>query len=157
MTIVLVNPEIPQNTGTIARLCAVTGAKLKLVHPLGFKTDDKHLRRAGLDYWPSVDVEEIDSLNSFLKLKKEKEEQNLNFYYLSKHGKNNYTDVEWKDSDFLVFGSESSGLDMEHLKPDEKSVLRIPMKEGQRCLNLANAVSIVLYEALRQTGFKGLI
>ncbi len=157
MTIVLVHPEIPQNTGTIARLCAVTGAKLKLVHPLGFKTDDKHLRRAGLDYWSSVDIEEISSMKSFLKFRKEKEEKDKNFFYLSKYGEYNYVDIEWKDSDYLVFGSESSGLDLELLKPDKNSVLRIPMKEGQRCLNLANAVSIVLYEALRQTGFQELI
>ncbi len=157
MNIVLVNPEIPQNTGTIARLCAVTDAKLKLVHPLGFKTDDKHLRRAGLDYWASVDIEEIPSVDSFLKFRKEKEVLGKRFFYLSKFGKNNYAEVEYKDSDYIVFGSETSGLNMDILKPAKKSVLRIPMIEGQRCLNLANAASIVLYEALRQTGFKKLV
>jgi len=147
MTIVLVTPEIPQNTGTIARLCAVTGAKLKLVHPLGFKTDDKHVRRAGLDYWSSVDIEEIPSVDSFLNFRKEKEVLGERFFYLSK----------FKESDYLVFGSETSGLNMDVIKPDEKSVLRIPMIKGQRCLNLANAVSIVLYEALRQMGFEKLV
>ena len=157
MNIVLVTPEIPQNTGTIARLCAVTGAKLKLVHPLGFKTDDKHLRRAGLDYWSSVDIEEIPSIDSFLTFKKEKENLGERFFYLSKFAKNSYAEVDYKDSDYLVFGSETSGLNMDIIKADEKSILRIPMIKGQRCLNLANAVSIVLYEGLRQTGFEKLV
>ena len=157
MTIVLVTPEIPQNTGTIARLCAVTGAKLKLVHPLGFKTDDKHVRRAGLDYWSSVDIEEIPSVDSFLNFRKEKEILGKRFFYLSKFAKNSYAEVEYKESDYLVFGSETSGLNMDIIKPDEKYVLRIPMIKGQRCLNLANAVSIVLYEGLRQMGFEKLV
>ena len=157
MNIVLVTPEIPQNTGTIARLCAVTGAKLKLVHPLGFKTDDKHVRRAGLDYWSSVDIEEIPSVDSFLNFRKEKEVLGERFFYLSKFAKNSYAEVEYKESDYLVFGSETSGLNMDIIKPEEKSVLRIPMIKGQRCLNLANAVSIVLYEALRQMGFEELV
>ena len=158
MTIVLVHPEIPQNTGTIARLCAVTGTSLELVHPLGFKTDDKHLRRAGLDYWSSVNVSEIPHDEGFLKRRNEFiESKSCRFFYLSKYGKRYYTEIEWKPTDHLVFGSESCGLNMEKLNAPAEATLRIPQVEGQRCLNLANAVSIVLYEALRQQGFRGLV
>jgi len=158
MTIVLVNPLIPQNTGTIARLCAVTSTSLELVHPLGFKTDDKHLRRAGLDYWKSVDIHEFKSVNEF----KEKREQNLidkkrRYFYLTKHADKFYTEVEWQENDFMVFGSETSGLDFDELEVPENRMLRIPQVAGQRCLNLANAASIVLYEALRQLDFDGMV
>jgi len=157
MTIVLVNPEIPQNTGTIARLCAVTNTTLELVHPLGFMIDDKHLRRAGLDYWKSVDVREIKSVDEF----KEKRQQNINnngrYFYLTKHATKFYTEVEWRENDFMVFGSETSGLDFDRLNVPEDCMLRIPQIKNQRCLNLANAASIVLYEALRQLNFDGMI
>jgi tRNA (cytidine/uridine-2'-O-)-methyltransferase len=158
MTIVLVNPLIPQNTGTIARLCAVTNTTLELVHPLGFKTDDKHLRRAGLDYWKSVDVREIKSVGEF----KAKREQNLSdkegrYFYLTKHATKFYTEIEWQKNDFMVFGSETSGLDFDELNVPEESMLRIPQVKDQRCLNLANAASIVLYEALRQQKFDGMV
>ena len=158
MTIVLVNPLIPQNTGTIARLCAVTNTTLELVHPLGFKTDDKHLRRAGLDYWKSVDVREIKSINEF----KEKRARDLinkkgRYFYLTKHADKFYTEVEWRKNDFMVFGSETSGLDFDELAVPENCMLRIPQVKDQRCLNLANAASIVLYEALRQQGFEKMI
>ena len=158
MTIVLVNPEIPQNTGTIARLCAVTGSSLVLVHPLGFKTDDKHLRRAGLDYWKSVDVREINSVNDFLYERNENiKNSNARYFYLTKYADRFYTDVDWQKNDFLVFGSETSGLNFNIIDAQEKNKLRIPQVKGQRCLNLANAASIVLYEALRQQKFTGLV
>jgi len=158
MTIVLVNPEIPQNTGTIARLCAVTNTTLELVHPLGFKIDDKHLRRAGLDYWKSVDVREIKSIDEF----KEKRQLNINnnkgrYFYLTKHATKFYTEVEWQENDFMVFGSETSGLDFDRLNVPGECMLRIPQIKNQRCLNLANAASIVLYEALRQQNFDGMV
>ncbi|RLD11626.1 MAG: tRNA (uridine(34)/cytosine(34)/5-carboxymethylaminomethyluridine(34)-2'-O)-methyltransferase TrmL [Chlamydiae bacterium] len=158
MTIVLVNPEIPQNTGTIARLCAVTNSTLELVHPLGFKIDDKHLRRAGLDYWKSVDVREIKSINSF----KEKRRQDLTdkkgrYFYLTKHADKFYTEINWHKDDFMVFGSETSGLNFDVLDIPEEAMLRIPQIKNQRCLNLANAASIVLYEALRQQNFYGMV
>ncbi|MCK5852324.1 tRNA (cytidine(34)-2'-O)-methyltransferase [bacterium] len=158
MTIVLVNPEIPQNTGTIARLCAVTNSTLELVHPLGFKTDDKHLRRAGLDYWKSVDIHELKSINEF----KEKRRQNIidkkgRYFYLTKHAKKFYTEIDWNENDFMVFGSETSGLDFDELDVPENCMLRIPQIKNQRCLNLANAASIVLYEALRQQKFSGMV
>jgi len=158
MTIVLVNPLIPQNTGTIARLCAVTNTSLELVHPLGFKTDDKHLRRAGLDYWKSVDIHEFKSVNEF----KEKREQNLTdkkgrYFYLTKHADKFYTEVKWQENDFMVLGSETSGLDFDELEVPENHMLRIPQIKDQRCLNLANAASIVLYEALRQLNFDGMV
>ena len=158
MTIVLVNPLIPQNTGTIARLCAVTNTTLELVHPLGFKIDDKHLRRAGLDYWKSVDICEYKSVNEF----KAKRQQNMinekgRYFYLTKHAEKFYTEINWCDNDFMVFGSETSGLDFDELDVPENCKLRIPQVKNQRCLNLANAASIVLYEALRQKEFDGMI
>lgn len=158
MTIVLVNPEIPQNTGTIARLCAVTGAKLVLVHPLGFKIDDKHLRRAGLDYWKSVDVREISSVRDFINERDENIKNNsARYFYLTKFADRFYSDVKWQENDFMVFGSETSGLDFNTVNATQHHKLRIPQVKGQRCLNLANAASIVLYEALRQLNFNGLV
>jgi len=158
MTIVLVNPEIPQNTGTIARLCAVTGATLELVHPLGFKIDDKHLRRAGLDYWKSVDIREFNSVDDFLRRRDFNiKNHNSRYFYLTKNAKRFYTEVNWNKNDFLVFGSETSGLDFNTIIVKDSEKLRIPQLKNQRCLNLANAASIVLYEALRQMNFEGMV
>ncbi len=145
--IVLFEPEIPQNTGNIARLCACTGARLFLVGKLGFSLSDKYLKRAGLDYWNSVDIEKYDSLDL---LKQDYPESN--FYYLTTKTKNLYTDRKFKDGDFLVFGPETRGIPENILNKNKDNCLTIPMREGQRSLNLSNSVAIVVYEAIRQNG-----
>ena len=144
--IVLYEPEIPQNTGNIARLCACTGAKLFLVGKLGFSLSSKYTKRAGLDYWDSVDIQKIDTMEELL-------EQNpdANFYYLTTKSKKLYTDIKFQDGDFLVFGPETRGLPDKYVK--DKNAITIPMKEGQRSLNLSNSVAIVVYEGTRQNGF----
>lgn len=148
--VVLFNPQIPQNTGNIARTCAVTGTDLHLIRPLGFKIDDKSLKRAGLDYWKDVNVFVYDNFEDFLLKKGEGK-----IYLLSSKVTNNYADVKYSDGDYLLFGSETSGVPENiHNMLDENGV-RIPMldNENARCLNLSNSVNIVLYEALRQNGF----
>jgi len=150
--IVLVEPEIPQNTGNIARTCAATGTKLHLVRPLGFSVDDRYLKRAGLDYWNSVEISYYDSFDEV----REKYRDN-DFFYATTKAVNSYTDVKFKDGDFLVFGKETAGLPEELLKNNKEGCIRIPMRETIRSLNLSNSVSIVLYEALRQNSFKGLL
>ena len=148
MHVVLVQPEIPPNTGSIARLCAATNTPLHLVAPLGFKIDDKHLKRAGLDYWEFVDVRLHDSWEDFLR----KHDGNQLLYF-SKRATQSYTQARYREGDFLVFGPETRGLPQEILDVNEKRAYRIPMMgQGVRSLNLSNAVSIVLYEALRQLG-----
>ena len=144
--IVLVNPEIPPNTGNIARLCAATNTKLHLVHPLGFKTTDKELKRAGLDYWHLLDIEEHDSWEKFCF------KYNSQFWYLSTRGEKNIWNVNFNSGDFFIFGSETKGLNEEMLnKPENKDfVLSIPMNGLSRSLNLSTAAGIVLYEGLRQ-------
>lgn len=144
--IVLYEPEIPQNTGNIARLCACTGAKLFLVGKLGFSLSSKYTKRAGLDYWDSVDIQKIDTMEELL-------EQNpdANFYYLTTKSKKLYTDIKFQDGDFLVFGPETRGLPDKYVK--DKNAITIPMKEGQRSLNLSNSVAIAVYEGIRQNGF----
>ena len=149
--IVLVEPEIPQNTGNISRTCACTGTRLHIVKPMGFEITDAKLKRAGLDYWDKLDLTYYENLDEFF-------EKNAGgrFFYLSKKAKKCYADVEFKDGDYLVFGKETKGLP-EHLvfnNPD--TALRIPMRGGLRSLNLSNTVALVLYEALRQTGFEGM-
>lgn len=148
--VVLFNPQIPQNTGNIARTCAVTGTDLHLIRPLGFKIDDKSLKRAGLDYWKDVNVFVYDNFEDFQSKKGEGK-----IYLLSSKVTNNYADVKYSDGDYLLFGSETSGVPENiHNMLDENGV-RIPMldNENARCLNLSNSVNIVLYEALRQNGF----
>ena len=145
--IVLVEPEIPQNTGNIARLCACTGSALYLVGKLGFILSDKYLKRAGLDYWDDVNVLQYPNLE---KLQSEFPENN--FYYLTTKAQKYYTKMNFKEGDFLVFGSETRGLPKEVIEQNMDTSLKIPMKTNQRSLNLANSVSIVLYEAIRQTG-----
>jgi len=148
MHIVLVRPEIPPNTGSIARLCAATETPLHLIAPLGFKIDDKHLKRAGLDYWKYVDVHLHDSWDDFLR--KHGQERLL---YFSKRASTTYTRACYQESDFLVFGPETVGLPQELLDANAERAYRIPMiGQGVRSLNLSNAVSVVLYEALRQLG-----
>lgn len=146
LNIVLFEPEIPQNTGNIARLCACCGAKLYLVGKLGFSLSDKYMKRAGLDYWDSVDVQKVDTMDELLDSNKE-----ANFYYLTTKTKRLYSDIKFKDGDFIVFGPESRGLPEKYVKDD--NALTIPMLEGQRSLNLSNSVAIVAYEVIRQNGF----
>lgn len=145
INVALYEPEIPQNTGNIARLCACCGADLYLVGKLGFALTDKYTKRAGLDYWDSVNIKKINTLE-------ELQEQNPNstFYYLTTKSKKLYTDVEYKEGDFVVFGPESRGLPQKYVTKD--TAVTIPMKEGQRSLNLSNSVAITVYEAIRQNG-----
>ena len=145
LNIVLYEPEIPQNTGNIARLCACTGASLYLVGKLGFALTDKYTKRAGLDYWDSVDLHKINSMDELFN-----EFPNANFYYLTTKTKRLYTEIDFKDGDFIVFGPESRGLPAEYVTSE--SALTIPMREGQRSLNLSNSVAIVAYEYIRQLG-----
>lgn len=152
MNIVLVEPEIPQNTGNIARTCALTESKLHLVRPLGFSVDDKHLKRAGLDYWHLVDISYYDSFDEVLERYKGE-----SFFYATTKGKNTYTDMVYPENCFLVFGKETRGLPQDLLSQHLDRTIRIPMKVGiPRSLNLSNSVNIILYEALRQIGYPGL-
>lgn len=148
--IVLVEPEIPPNTGNIARTCAATGAKLHLVEPLGFAVDDAHLKRAGLDYWPFVDIEMHQSLDAFLKTY-----QTAVMYLATTKGGRKYTDVSYKDGDMLLFGRETAGLPRSFIQAHSDQTIRIPMSADTRLrsLNLANSVNIILFEALRQLDF----
>ena len=145
LNIVLYEPEIPQNTGNIARLCACTGASLYLVGKLGFSLSDKYTKRAGLDYWDSVDLHKINTMEELFNANPDS-----NFYYLTTKTKRKYTDIQFKDGDFIVFGPESRGLPAVYVTSE--SALTIPMREGQRSLNLSNSVAIVAYEYIRQLG-----
>lgn len=146
LNIVLVEPDIPQNTGNIARLCAATGTVLNLVEPLGFQLTDKLVKRAGLDYWDSVDVRKFPNLGNFM----EKTSKGRKLYF-STNGSRNYTEADYQPGDCLIFGSESKGLPLELLEANPDDVYNIPIQlDHVRSLNLANAASIVLYEALRQ-------
>ena len=151
--IVFVEPEIPGNTGNIARTCAATGAKLHLVRPLGFNIDDKTVKRAGLDYWQYVDLEVHDSLEAFLK----KYEDSRKFLVTTK-GSKLYTQPEYKDGDMFLFGRETAGLPKDFIAANQEMTVRIPMSKEtrMRSLNLANCGNIILFEALRQMGFPGL-
>ena len=156
LNIVMVEPEIPQNTGNIARTCAITGAKLHLVHPLGFQIDEKTLKRAGLDYWDKLDIEEHDSLNEFLE--KYKPEEN-NMFFATTKGKTQYTDIDYSKMDevFVLYGKETKGLPEWLLeKYLDKKTIRIPMLPTLRSLNLSNSVAIITYEILRQHDFEDL-
>ena len=146
--IVLVEPEIPPNTGNIARLCAATSTKLHLVHPLGFEINDKQLKRAGLDYWHLLDITEYKSWDEFVKICHDKHK----FWYMSTRGEKNIWDVEFNPGDYLIFGSETKGLPENIVENQEykDSVISIPMNGETRSINLSTAVGIVLYEALRQ-------
>jgi tRNA (cytidine/uridine-2'-O-)-methyltransferase len=148
LNVVLVSPEIHQNTGNIARTCAATGARLHLVGPLGFEITDKALRRAGLDYWYSLDVTLYDSLEDFLsKVRPER------MWLLTTKAPRRYTDVQFQDGDYLFFGRESAGLPEPFLEAHRESCLKIPMAPEARSLNLSNSVAITVYEALRQLDF----
>lgn len=151
--IVLYQPEIPPNTGNIIRLCANTGCHLHLIEPLGFELDDKKLRRAGLDYHECADIQTYASLEEFmLELT-----DTGSIYAISTRGKKNYSDINYSAGDSLVFGPETRGLPQDYLDGlAQENILRLPMLENSRSLNLSNTAAIVAYEALRQTGFKNL-
>ena len=155
LNIVLVEPEIPQNTGNIARTCAAIGAKLHLVHPLGFSISEKEVKRAGLDYWDKVEIEEHENFEKFLEKYKPEEH---NMYFVTTKGKNVYSDVDYSKMDevFALFGKETKGLPENILQKYFDKAIRIPMRETLRSLNLSNAVAIVAYDILRQADFYGL-
>lgn len=151
--IVMVNPEIPPNTGNIARSCAATDSVLHLVKPLGFSIDDKHLKRAGLDYWPYVKLEVHDCLDDFME-----QYDGRRMFLATTKGTNMYADVSYMDEDMILFGCETKGLPREFISEHEDMSIRIPMSEETRLrsFNLANSANIILFEALRQLGFPGL-
>ncbi len=151
MHIVLVNPEIPQNTGNIARTCAATGMTLHLVKPLGFSLDDKYMKRAGLDYWFMADVRVHESWEDFLE-----ENPGASMYFATTKAPRDYCQVRYGADDYLVFGRETRGLDEELLAANYERCVRIPMRAEARSLNLSNSVAIMAYEALRQLDFPGL-
>lgn len=150
--IVLVEPEIPQNAGNIARTAAVTGCGLHLVRPLGFEVSDKYLKRAGLDYWHFVNISYYDSIEEVM----DKYYTGDNFWFFSTKAKNIHSDVKYKDGDFLVFGKETKGLPEDLLRKHYSECVRLPMRDETRSLNLSNSVCVGVYEALRQTGYAGL-
>ena len=152
LNIVLVEPEIPQNTGNIARTCAATGARLHLVEPMGFRVDDKKLKRAGLDYWYLLDITYYASLADFF----EKNPDGAFFYYTTK-AKNKHTDVTYPDKTYIVFGKETAGLPEELLHDNPEYCVRIPMISEARSLNLSNAAAVGAFEVLRQWGFPALL
>ncbi|HOV78970.1 MAG TPA: tRNA (cytidine(34)-2'-O)-methyltransferase [Bacillota bacterium] len=152
MHVVLVEPEIPANTGNIARTCAATGTDLHLVRPLGFSTGDKYLKRAGLDYWRLVRVLYYDNFAEF-----ENRFRGRPFYLATTRAPRLYTEVRYEKDSFIIFGRETSGLPPEILDRYPGCQIRVPMVGGARSLNLANSVAIILYEALRQQGFPGLV
>ena len=148
--IVLLEPEIPQNAGNVVRTAAASGSVLHLVEPLGFSLDEKHLKRAGLDYWDKARIVVHKSTTAFFS-----SIEGGRVFFFSSKGHRRYDEVSYQDGDYLVFGKESVGIDETLLKEHKDNVLRIPMLEGIRCLNLSNAVALVVYEALRQNGFPG--
>ena len=153
--VVMVEPEIPQNTGNIARTCAATGAKLHLVHPLGFDISEKAVKRAGLDYWDKVEIEEHSSLEEFLE---KYEPTKNNMFFVTTKGKHTYCEPNYTNMKeiFLLFGKETKGLPDNLLQKYIDKTIRIPMRKTLRSLNLSNSVNIVLYEVLRQKKFEGL-
>ena len=148
--IVLVEPEIPQNTGNIARTCAATGSELHLVKPLGYSLEDKYLKRAGLDYWPKLDVTVYESYEDFLE-----KNPGAKIYYATTKGPQTYVDVQYEEDCFIMFGKESAGIPEDILYDNQETAVRIPMRAGMRSLNLANAAAIAVYEAWRQLGHPG--
>lgn len=148
MNIILHQPEIPANTGNIGRTCVATGTKLHLIEPLGFKLNEKSIKRAGMDYWEHLDVTRYVNFKEFLE-----KNPNAKIWMATTKAKHIYTEVEYSPDDFIMFGKESGGIPEEILVDYEETCIRIPMLEQVRSLNLSNSVAIVLYEALRQNGF----
>ncbi len=151
MNIVLVEPEIPQNTGNIVRTAAATGAKLHLVKPLGFDISEKAVRRAGLDYWDEADISLYENIEDFFS------RNPGNYHFATTKAKHTYTEAKYGINDYILFGKETHGLPEPLLQANYERCIRIPMRESLRSLNLSNAVAVVLYEALRQNGFSGLM
>lgn len=152
LNIVMVEPEIPANTGNVARTCAATGARLHLVKPLGFSVDDKHLKRAGLDYWDMLDITYYENLDDFFEKTK-----GGKYYYFSTKALYRHSDVEYEDNCYIVFGKETRGLPESLLLKNPETTVRIPMKEDARSLNLSNSVAIATYEILRQWDYPTLL
>ena len=151
INIVLIEPQIHANTGNIARTCAVTGASLHLVKPLGFSLDDRHLKRAGLDYWHMLDITIYENTAEFFAENKGK----TMFFFTSK-AQRSFSDIEYPDDVYIVFGKEDTGLSPEITSKYSDKCVRIPMIDGARCLNLSNSVAVAVYEVLRQRGYEGL-
>ena len=151
MNIVLHEPEIPHNTGAIGRTCLMTGAKLHLIHPFGFHLDEKSLKRSGLDYWPRLAPTEYDNLTDFWN-----KHPDARIFLAETKGAQVYTNVQYQPNDFIIFGNESMGLPSSLLAQYPEKIITIPMTGEERSLNLSVSVAIILYEALRQTGFNGL-
>ena len=147
LNIVLVEPQIPQNTGNIARTCAATGARLHLVEPMGFRVDDAKLKRAGLDYWDELDITYYDSIKEFY------EKNSGKMYYLTTKARKTHSDVKYEDGCYIIFGKETAGIPEEILLENKETCLRIPMIGDTRSLNLSNSVAIVAYEAYRQDNY----
>jgi len=151
MNIVLHEPEIPHNTGAIGRTCLMAGARLHLIHPFGFYLDEKSLKRSGLDYWPRLAPIEYSNLADFLS-----KNPNARIFLAETKGAKLYTDVEYKPKDYIIFGNETMGLPQSLIDAHPDKIISIPMIRDERSLNLSVSVAIILYEALRQTGFSGL-
>lgn len=145
--VVLYQPQIPQNTGNVVRTCAVTGSDLYLVTPLGFEISDRWLKRAGLDYWEGVNMQTVDDLIPLL------ESQDHSYYFFSSHAEQSYSDIQYTKDDWLIFGSETTGLPKEFVERWPEKFVTLPMRKGQRCLNLATSIGIAVYEAYRQNDF----
>lgn len=152
INVVLYEPEIPQNTGNIARTCAAVGAALHLIHPLGFSVDAKQVRRAGLDYWALLEIHHYDSAKDFFE-----KNQGADLYFATTKAKHTYSEPTYGENIFIVFGPESRGIPEEILVEHWDKTIRIPMISDARSLNLSNSVAILVYEALRQSDFKGLL
>lgn len=152
LNIVLYAPEIPQNTGNISRTAAVTGARLHLIRPFGFEISDRTLKRAGLDYWDKLEVFYYDDYADFTAKNPDAE-----LYFFTSHATKGYSEVDYGDNVYLVFGRETSGLPRELIEQNADRALRIPMRKTLRCLNLSNAVAVATYEVLRQRDFEGLV
>lgn len=151
INIVLLEPQIPQNTGNIARTCAATGASLHLIRPMGFEVDDKKLKRAGLDYWHQLDITYYDGIDDF-----NEKNPDAELFYFSTKAQNKYTDIKYPKKVFLVFGREDAGLPEELLVKNKDRCVRLPMRDNLRSLNLSNTAAIAVYEVLRQRDFEGL-
>ena len=151
INIVLLEPQIPQNTGNIARTCAATGASLHLIRPMGFEVDDKKLKRAGLDYWHQLDITYYDGIEDFIQKNPDAE-----IFYFSTKARNKYTDISYPEKVFLMFGREDAGLPEELLLKNRDRCVRLPMRDNLRSLNLSNTAAIAVYEVLRQRDFEGL-
>ena len=152
INIVLHEPEIPQNTGNIARTCAATGASLHIIEPMGFRIDDKKLKRAGLDYWHLLDITYYENLDDFFG-----KNPNANVFYFTTKAPRNYTEAKYDGDVFIMFGKESKGLPESLLEKNPETCVRIPMRPNLRSLNLSNSVAIAVYEVFRQNDFEGLL